>query len=430
MKNSVRVKIPFGKGSIGLTLPRERLLGILQKRHGAAKNIRKMIEGSFRTPAAEAALKNALGKKKKALIVVPDSTRSAHLEHILPALLKRIEGRVLSVDIIIATGLHKKHDRGQIENLVGKAIARRVKVISHSQASSNLERRGVTSLGIPVVLNKKLKRYDSVMTVGVIEPHLYAGYSGGAKTVAIGLAGEETINATHSIRFLGDPATAIGSVEGNPFQDTLWEILGGTRVPFAVNCVNDSEGNAIAIFSGAVKDVFGKGVRFAGDAFEVSVKARSDIVIAGAGYPKDVNIYQASRAFNYVLNVERPVLKKGGVLIVAAELRDGIGEGVTETRFFDALSEMASPQDFVEKTKRGGCIAGEHRAYMVARPMLKFNIILVTRANSILRRKLPFPCFKNIKDALGRAETIVGKSAAIYVIPRALSTIARIDNVL
>ena len=426
MKNSIRVKIPFGTGTIDAELPRDRLLGVLQKRHGPRKTIGGMIERSLATPAAKSALKDAFGMGGgRILIVVPDSTRSAHLKDILTVLLKRIEGRASSVEIIVATGLHKKHDRGQIENIIGKAACNRVKVSSHSQDISNLERRGVTSLGIPIVLNKKLREYDSVMTVGVIEPHLYAGYSGGAKTIAIGLAGEETINATHSIRFLDHPGTAIGSVKSNQFQKTLWEILGDIRVPFTINCINDSCGEAIAVFSGSVKDVFARGVRFAKDAFGVSVNAQSDVVVAGVGYPKDVNLYQASRAINYVLDVERPVLKQGGILIVAAALRDGIGDGVAENRFYGAVSGMVSPQGFVEKTRRGGCIAGEHRAYMVARPMQHYNVILVTRGNKALWRKLPFPCFENIKEALVHAEIIVGKSASLYVIPRALSTIAQ-----
>jgi len=429
MKNSVRVKIPFGNGAICAELPGDRVFGILQKRHGRRKAIGGMLERSLSTPAAKSALKDALGRGgRKVLIVVPDSTRSAHLKDILPVLLKRIEGRALSVEIIVATGLHKKHDSAEIENLVGKKVAGRVKVSSHSQDPSCLERRGMTSLGIPVVLNKKLKSHDSIMTVGVIEPHLYAGYSGGAKTIAIGLAGEETINATHSIRFLDHPGTAIDSVESNPFQKTLWEILGNIRVPLAVNCVNDSEGRAIAVFSGPIKDVCAIGVKSAKGAFGVSVNNPSDIVVAGVGYPKDVNLYQASRAINYILDVERPVLKEGGVLIVAAELRDGIGDGVTEKRFYDALTGMTSPQDFVEKTKHGGCIAGEHRAYMVARPMRHYNIILVTKSRKPLWRKLPFPCFENIQKALALAETIVGKKASIYVIPRALSTIACLNN--
>lgn len=429
MKNSVRVKIPFGKSFITLELSKDRLLGVLQKSHNHGKTVGEMLEISLAAPAAKAALEDALGTGRgRTLIVVPDSTRSAHLKEILTVILKRIKGKTRSVEIIIATGLHKKHNRGQIEDILGKAITDSVRVSSHSQDASVLERRGVTSLGIPVVLNKKLREFDSVITVGVIEPHLYAGYSGGAKTIAIGLAGEATINATHSIRFLDHPGTAIDSIESNPFQKTLWEILGDTQVSFTVNCINDSEGRAIAVFSGPIKDVFVKGVEFAKGAFGVSVNTRSDIVVAGVGYPKDVNLYQASRAINYILDVERPVLKKGGVLILAAELRDGIGNGVTEKRFYGALTGISSPQGFVEKMKRGGCIAGEHRAYMVARPMRYYNIIMVTKERKPLWRKLPFPCFENINAALAHAEKLVAKPAGIYVIPRALSTIACLNN--
>ena len=150
---------------------------------------------------------------RKILIVVPDITRKAHLKSVLPALLKQIDRRGMRdegrrmIKIIVGTGLHKPHTRTELKNLVGEKIFSKYTVITHTQKKSDLVYRGKTKSGVPIVLNRLLEWADCIVTVGLIEPHLYAGYSGGAKTIAIGLAGEETINATHHPRFLDKPGT-------------------------------------------------------------------------------------------------------------------------------------------------------------------------------------------------------------------------------
>lgn len=175
------------------------------------------------------------------LIVVPDMTRKAHLKIILPKILAKFKGD--KIKIIVATGLHKAHTKEELKNLVGEKIFSKSSVISHTQDKKDLMHRAKTRAGIPIVLNKNLKDADSIITIGLIEPHLYAGYSGGPKTIAIGLAGEETINATHHPRFLDKKGTLIGSVKDNPFQDCLWEIIKGLP---KTTLMGDGFGNLLA----------------------------------------------------------------------------------------------------------------------------------------------------------------------------------------
>jgi nickel-dependent lactate racemase len=284
---------------------------------------------------------------------------------------------------------------------------------------------GKTEYDVPATLERCVLDYDFIISIGVVEPHLYAGYSGGAKTISIGLAGEATINATHSIKFLDDPGTNIGSLEGNIFQETLWHILENIPPVFSINTVNDQSGHALKIFCGPIKDVFEKSACFARKTFEVGVSQTADIAICGIGYPKDINLYQASRAVNYVLSVDRPVVKKGGLVIIAAELKDGIGQSPVENRFYDELKKMKSPEDFVNRVRREGCIAGEHRAYMVAKALIDYNIMFVTALGKDFMEGLPFKFYRNMDEALNRAKDITGKNPKIYIIPRSLATIPR-----
>ena len=425
MNTNVKLKIPYGGGFLRFSLPSDRLLGILKNRCAARKNIKSMLAESLGSKSKKKLLKKLSADKKNILIVVPDATRKAHLKDLLPCLLKMLGEKGCVSDVIIATGLHKRHDKRQIEALLGKTILAQCRILNHGQDKTSLMNRSSTSRGIPIILNKNLTNYDFIISIGVVEPHLLAGYSGGAKTVAIGLAGEDTINATHSIEFLDHPLTKIGSISHNPFQETLWEIAKAVRIGFAINVVNDCEGSTAAIFSGNLKKVFCDAVRFSKGIFESEVKKEADIVICGIGHPKDINLYQASRAVNYILNVDRPILKKGGVLIVAAQLGEGTGDGISEKRFYKELRNMASPRDFIRRTRQAGCVAGVHRAYMVARPLLDYKIVFVSVGDKAFMRGLPFVYFDSIRDALLYSDKIAGENSKIYVVPRALSTIAR-----
>lgn len=411
------VNIPYGNTSLKAVLHGGSLLGILGNKAEPAGSVKKLLLKSLRE-------KEIPFGKKKVLIVVPDATRNAHLKEVLPVLLEKFSVPSRTIDIMIATGLHRPHTPEQVRNLLGPMVLRRHKVLQHDALKGALTDLGLTKHGVPVSLDSNLKNYDHIISVGLIEPHLYAGYSGGAKTIAIGLAGAATINETHGIRFLDDPGTAIGNLEGNIFQETLWHVMEKISPVFSVNIVNNPDGEALKVFSGPAANVFNKGTEFAKKIFEIKVKEEADIAICGIGRPKDVNLYQASRAINYILNVPAPVVRKGGSVIIAAELQDGIGSSGAEKRFHEELKGMASPADFVNRIKANGCVAGEHRAYMVAKALLDYNIMFVTAEHKDFMDGLPFKFFRDVPDALSFAGQTAGGSPKIYVIPHALATIA------
>lgn len=424
---TARVKVAYGNRSMALSLPVLRFMGTLMNKSPARRNLRVLLAEAFDKPIDGIALESVLKNKRSVLIAVPDNTRHAHLETVLPYLLRKMSDKLLTVDIIVATGLHKIHTGLQLKKLLGSSVVKKHKVLSHELGNGDIIKMGSTINGVPITLDRNLFEYEVVLSIGVIEPHLYAGYSGGVKTVAIGLAGEETINDTHGIRFLDNPKTAIGSTEHNPFQQALKEIARKVPLAFSVNVVNDQEGRAVKVFCGQTESVFDKGVEFARHIFEVTARKPADIVICGVGYPKDVNLYQASRAINYIANVDRPVIRRGGILIVAAELKDGTGQSPAELKFYETLKDMGSPEAFIAGVKRCGCKAGEHRAYMVAGPLRHYDIVFVTgRANDALMKGLPFRHFTTMSDAIGYADSVVGPSAKVYAIPHALATVARL----
>lgn len=414
----MKIELPYGKSSIKFSLPEGRLLGVLENREFGHKNVKKLLLRALRQASVPF-------RKKKVLIVVPDATRNAHLKEILPILIDKISTPGRSIDIIIATGLHQRHTWQELEKLLGSPILKKYKVLQHDPSARSVINFGKTKYSVPVTLDKALLDYDLLISIGIVEPHLYAGYSGGAKTISIGLAGKETINATHGIMFVDDPGTNIGSLKDNKFQQTLWHIIENIPPVLSVNTVNDQEGRALKVSFGPVKYVFNKSADFAKKVFEIRTDQACDVAICGIGYPKDINLYQASRALNYVLSVDRPVVRRGGVMIVASELKDGIGHSSAEKRFYDELKNMTSPAELISRIKREGCVAGEHRAYMVARALADYHVIFVNTRRESFMEGLPFKFYTNMDEALAAAEKIVGKSYKIFVIPHALATIPR-----
>ncbi|MFA5388169.1 MAG: lactate racemase domain-containing protein [Candidatus Omnitrophota bacterium] len=328
----------------------------------------------------------------KTIIAVPDFTREAHLKKILPPVLKDNAG----AEIIIATGLHRSPTKKEIRKNLG-AITDKINISVHNHRDALYF--GRSKAGVPVWLNKKLKEADRVITVGVVEPHLYAGYSGGVKVVAIGLAGEKTINYTHHPRFLDSSGTKITNLRNNPFQDYIQEIISIIPIKYSINIVNDNKGDILKIFKGAPENSFRNAVKYSKKIFEKKVYGCFDIVICGTPAGKGINMYQASRAFNYIANTKKPAIKKNSLLLVKAGLEEGFGRGLGEKRFMKKLLEMKDPDKLIDKIKKGGCLAGEHRAYMVAKALKKAKLGFISKNARLYKNKvLPFLFFGSLKE--------------------------------
>ena len=361
----------------------------------------------------------------KTIIAVPDFTRDAHLKKVLPPILQRLKKQGAperDIEIIIATGLHRPPTKAEIKKNLGH-IADRIKISSHDHRENSVAYFGKIKKSIPVYLNKKLKDAYSIITVGVVEPHLYAGYSGGTKVVAIGLAGEKTINATHHPRFLDHPGTKLCSVRKNTFRDFIYEASRLLPIKYSVNIVNDKNGN-LRIFCGDWKRSFKKAINYSSKIFEKKINRYFDAVICDIPRSKGINIYQASRAFNYVANTKKSVLKRDAFILVKAGLEEGFGKGLGEKRFMDTIIEMKDPKDLIAQVKKRGCIAGEHRAYMVAKAMLKARLGFISRKAYLYENiKLPFFFFRTSKDACEYIKKYFKNKADIYYLKNAFNTI-------
>ena len=424
----MNISIPYGKKQVTVSIHEKNLLGVLHpKRSHSKKPESRVIKEAILNPMGCCRLKDLVSPKETVAIVVPDLTRRCPRELILPILLDELKkGGIKDRDITIfmAIGMHRPLTKAEIGMAFGKSVVKRVKIKNHDPVDkSNLTHLGYVSGGVPAVVNKELMYKDHVIAVGVIEPHLYAGFSGGPKTLSIGMAGEETISFTHSPKFLDKPGVRLGGIKDNPFHRVIMEVACIAKLKFIVNVINDDLGHTIFATAGEPQLAFYRGIEHATLFYRVKVDEPADIIICGVGWPKDASLYQASRALTYITNTQKPIVKKGGLVMVSAQCEDGVGKGIGEQRFYKAMVKEKNPATIVRKMRGRRCAAGEQRTYMVAKSLTYADCAMVGTKIPHIVNKMHMLHFRDFDEALKYAFATRGKDAKIYVVPHALVTL-------
>lgn len=358
-------------------------------------------------------------------IAVSDASRPCPTAALLPRLLAELGAAGVpdaAVTVAIGCGLHAETSDAEKARLVGERVARRVRVVDAQGISSPQTDLGVTRAGAPARIARDVAGADLIVTVGVVEPHMYAGFSGGVKGVAIGCAAQETIAWTHRPAFISAPGVTVGDLEGNPFQQTLIEIAARTTLGFAVNVVADASGAATAVAAGDPVLVQASLARAHRAAWLRPVDGAFDVLVAGVHAPKSDNLYQASRAATYAGLAARPALAEGGLLVLCADLRDGAGTGPGE-RNFAVLMTAHAPRELMELGLGAPLGAGGQRAFVVARLLERFRLAVVGAADPAFLKPLGLAAFDSVDAALAAEDARLGRRARVLAVADAMATV-------
>jgi len=378
---------------------------------------------------ARAAVRAAAPRRPAVVIAVTDLTRACPDRELVPPLLDELNaGGVLDADIAICVGvgIHRATTTAEKREKLGDAVVGRIRVFDsdgHDPAKW-ADLGPIPPYGVPGFVQKVVKDADLVLATGIVEPHQYAGYSGGRKTVAIGCCGEPVITATHGMRFLEDPGVRLGRIEGNPFHQTIDELARRAGLRFCLNVVADDRERVVAVAAGEPTAVLASLVRKAEAIYTRPIAKQYDIAIAGVGAPKDANLYQASRAATYLRFAPTPVVREGGAIVIPARLEEGAGEGAGEQRFLAALEAAASPQEVVAAARRHFS-GGEQRAVMVALTLQHCQIIVAASEAPEIVRRAKLRAAVDVEEALELAYEHIGRPprASVLLVPRALHTL-------
>ncbi len=318
-------------------------------------------------------------------VVVPDATRPLPVEAALRPLLEHLTDGGSQTSILVGLGLHRPMTDAELEPLRRAADGLNVEIAQHDAYGADCVELGSAHglqpsapPNLPITLNRRVIDAERLICVGTVEPHQYAGFSGGIKAVAIGCAGEPTISAMHGLHLLRDPNTRLGNIDDNPFQQSLWRIADGLSDVLGLQVVPAAGGGAVETFFGPIGDAFRDACELAQSIYFEDVDASLDWLHLPVPAVKASNFYQASRAATYAALVDGAAIRKGGAIIIEASCPEGMGRGSGERACAEAmlrgkeqlLAELNDPQTVETR-------GGQQRAYVLARACERNRIALV-----------------------------------------------------
>jgi nickel-dependent lactate racemase len=317
----------------------------------AIGDVPRAIEAALRVPTGAAPLDAIARGRKSAVVVISDVTRPVPNRVLLPPILETIERAGVpraAITILVATGIHRANEGDELIALVGPEIPRAYRVVNHvARDAAELVVAGTTRAGIPVHVNRHYVAADLRVLTGFIEPHLWAGYSGGVKAILPGITGIETMKHMHGYAMIADPRTRYGLVEGNPFREAGLEVAAMVGVDFIVNVTLNESKAVTGVFAGHHREAFMAGVRFLEPSVVARVSEPVDLAItSGGGEPLDRSLYQTIKGMSGVA----PILKPTGRMVVASACGEGAG-GAEFTRLMDGVTDVDA---FMERLRSPG----------------------------------------------------------------------------
>jgi len=421
--------VPFGKSEISFELPAGMTGEVAES---LPANPIKDLEGAIReaisSPVGSPALRSLARPHDRVCIVFTDITRSAPEHLMVPALLSELASAGVPDDhitLLCGVGLHRPSTDDEKIIKLGREVMERYRVLDHHAGdSSAMVDLGKTGSGVPLTVNRLAYEADLLIATGVVEPHQFAGYSGGRKTVAVGAAGEATIAFTHGPEMMDHPGTRLAAIEGNPFHEAVSEAARRAGLRFILNVVQDGGKRPVAVLAGHPDAAFQSLVAEARKIYEVPVPRQVDVAVAGVGFPKDANIYQACRAASYLFFAPVPVVRDGGAIIVPAPTPEGVGSGTGEKRFFERMSGASSMVSLLEEMRAFGYPPGAQRAYIMAKVLEKAHVIVAGSRTPDLVRQVHMIPARDMGEAFRIAAEKIGRGELeVLVVPHALLTL-------
>jgi lactate racemase len=413
--------IPCGKKTIDLRIhDGVPVQWVESRKMNPVPDVRSAVEEALHRPIGMSRLRDLVRPGQTVALAVTDITRKLPEEIILPFLLKELEaGGIKKKDItaVVATGTHRPNTSDELREKFGPVVDEIAFINHDAWNTEGLVHLGLSKGGIPLVFNRRVAQTDIRISTGVIETHLFAGYSGGVKSIAVGVAGEETIGATHNYEMLRQ--TRLGIIEGNEFRKFLTEATQALGLHFIVNVVQTGKKEVVKVVAGDPVKAFHEGVKVARELYEVEIDHPAEIVVSGASYPKSRDLYQASRAANVVVFGPRPVVVKGGVILIAASCEDGCGH----PGYCDIMKKAEDVDDIIAISREEGFAPGEQKALILAWILKQARIVMTdcTLPEETLK-ELHLESMPTLQEAFDR-ELKKNPKARVTLIPDGLLTL-------
>jgi nickel-dependent lactate racemase len=415
----VYIDVPWDTATVPLRIDESRLGEVVESRTVRVRDetvlINGLLDGAEGGPEFDEFLENARGT---ILFIVNDATRPTPSGRVVEIIADRLEGH--DVEFLVATGAHKVPGEAELEQIFGRAMRERFldRIFSHDARNrGELVHLGTTSRGTPVWVNRRLADATDVVLINSVEPHYFAGYTGGRKSIFPGVAGFETIEANH--RFALDPAADNLALKGNPVHEDMMDMMSllSEKHMYSIQMVLDHQHRIHMAFAGDLEESWGAAVDHADGHYVVELSEKYDVVVAAAPYPMDYDLYQSQKA----LENGSLALKEDGVLILVSKCRHGIGD---ET-FFQLMARAPTPKRVLDSIA-GSYVLGYHKAARLALIALRGEMWGVTGLPDEDLEAAFIRPFSSVQKAVDAALARKGPDARVLFLMDASITVPRV----
>lgn len=421
------VKIPYSKGFIEAQFDDARLVGVLESKAHHYKpeaGEQELVKKALENPIGSPRLRDLVKGKNKIVIIASDHTRPVPSKIMAPIMLEEIRSGNPEADItfLIATGFHRPTTKEELIGKFGEKVVAEEKIVVHNafepEAMVNI---GKLPSGGDIVINKLAVEADLLISEGFIEPHFFAGFSGGRKSVLPGVVSKVTVLANHNSRFIASDKARTGNLEGNPIHIDMLHAAKTAKLQFILNVVIDADKKIIKAFAGNLEKAHAEGTKFAGELANVAAKPADIAITSNGGYPLDQNIYQAVKG----MSAAEATCRKGGVIIICAACNDGHG-GEDFYEWFKKAESAQAVMDEIMAIEPQHTLPDQWEAQILARILIDHTVIMVTdQCDHSMITDMKMKVANTLPEAMKMAEEIVGKDASITVVPDGVSVIVK-----
>lgn len=418
------VRIPYGKGFQELHTKEEYLAAVIDPKHpeGTGEPETDIVRRALENPIGTPRLKELTEGKRRITVISSDHTRPVPSRVTMPLILEEIRSGNpdAEITILIATGMHRPTTEAELLARYGEEIVSRERIVVHRATEmEEMAFFGILPSGGELWLNRLVREADLVISEGFIEPHFFAGFSGGRKSILPGVASAKTVLYNHNSVFIRDAKARQGSLDGNPIHRDMLFAAQAAGLAFILNVIIDGNKKVIAAFAGDQEQAHRTGCRTCEDMSRVTPVVSDIAVSSNGGYPLDQNVYQSVKGMTAAEACVRP----GGAIIMNAALGDGSG-GEDFYRWFADRPDAASVTRDIEKIPPDSTVMDQWEAQILARIMGKATCWFVTgEENRELVETMHFRWAPDADTALKQARELLGEDATVTVIPDGVGVI-------
>ena len=420
----MEISIPYGRTRLTAEIADDRLQAVL------CSHLESYVPPMGETELVEAALASPIGSepleklaigRENIVLIASDHTRPVPSKVLVPPMLAAIRrgNPDAKITILIATGCHRGTTKAELIEKFGPEIAEREKIVIHDCADEDaMVTIGTLPSGGLLRINRLAADADLLVSEGFIEPHFFAGFSGGRKSVLPGIAARETVYWNHNAEFIASPFARTGILEGNPIHRDMIYAARTAKLAFICNVVINAKHQVVGAFAGDCEQAHLAGTVFLKELCQCP-KAPADMVItSNNGYPLDQNIYQAVKG----MTAGEATCKDGGVIIMVAACNDGHGG----ESFMKTMTQNLSPSEIlaqIQFTAKKHTVPDQWESQILARILSMFHVVLISQTDPELVRAMKMHPARDLPHALEIAEELLGRPGSVTVIPEGISTI-------